>query len=139
VLLVVSLVSLVLFRLNPGIDFAAGSSLTIKFEKTVTLADVKQALSSVGYSSTVEFDAHGNVVIRTVDLTDAEKTTIESELTTQFGTLSELSFESVDPLVAKQTSRAAIIASVLASLRCGFRDGFVIGLYRYPRSLFSIG
>jgi len=116
VLLVVSLVSLALFKLNPGIDFAAGSSLTIKFDNSVTLADVKQTLSSVGYSSTVEFDAHGNVVIRTVDLTDAEKTTIEGELTTQLGKLTELGFESVDPLVAKQTSRAAIIASVLASV-----------------------
>ena len=115
-LLIASLVSLVIFKLNPGIDFAAGSVLTLKFEQTVTLADVKQTLTDAGYSGTVGFDAHGNVDIRTIELTTDQKTAIKEALIPQFGTFTELRFESVDPIVAKQTSRAAIIASALASI-----------------------
>jgi len=115
-LFLISVVSLVVFRLNPGIDFAAGSQLTLKFEQTVPLNDVKDIVATMGYTAQVEFDAHGNVIIRTPEITAEQKAALKSELSTQFGPLTELGFESIDPLVAQQTVRAAIIAMVAASV-----------------------
>jgi len=47
-------------------------------------------------------------------LTDAQKTRLETELTTAFGTLSESSFNSVSPMIASETARNAAIAVAIA-------------------------
>jgi preprotein translocase subunit SecF len=116
ILLVVGIISLSVFGLKTGIDFASGSLLTVKFDQTVNPADVEKELPGFGFNGSVENDAQGNIVIRTVELTTQEKATLKEDLITKFGTLTELGFESVDPLVAKQTARAAVIATSVASI-----------------------
>lgn len=116
ILLVVSIASLAVFGLKTGIDFASGSLLTVKFEQTVKPEDVEKELPGFGFAGTVELDAHGNIVIRTVELTPQQKATLKDDLTTKFGTLTELGFENVDPIVAKQTAQAAVWATTIASI-----------------------
>ena len=116
VLLVVGIVSLATFGLKTGIDFASGSLLTLNFEQSVSPQDVASELPGLGITGTVETDAHGNIVIRTVELTAQEKTELKDGLTDRFGTLTELGFENVDPIVAQQTARAAIIATSVAAV-----------------------
>lgn len=116
ILFIISIVSLTIFGLNPGIDFASGSVLTIKFDQVVNLPPINQVLNDIGYTNTIEFDAHYNVVIRTEELTTEQKNNIKKSLITKFGNLTELGFESIDPLVARQTTRAAIIATISASI-----------------------
>lgn len=116
VLLVVCAVSLGAFGLKTGIDFASGSLLTVKFDQTVKPTDVQRELPGFGYTGTVELDAQGNIVVRTVELTPEQKATLKADLTAKFGNLTELGFENVDPIVAKQTAQAAIIATAVASL-----------------------
>ena len=116
ILLVVCVVSLAVFGLKTGIDFASGSLLTVKFDQAVKPADVQSELPGFGYTGTVELDAQGNIVIRTVELTPEQKAALKSALTAKFGNLTELGFENVDPIVAKQTAQAAIIATAVASV-----------------------
>jgi len=116
VLLVVGAVSLGVFGLKTGIDFASGSLLTVKFDQVVKPADVAQELPGFGFNGTVEVDAQGNIVIRTVELTAQQKTTLKDDLTAKFGNLTELGFENVDPIVARQTAQAAIIATAVAAV-----------------------
>jgi preprotein translocase subunit SecF len=115
-LLVVCLVSLAVFGLKTGIDFSSGSVLTLKFEQDVKAADVKNALPELGYSGNVEVDAHGNILIRTVEITADGKQKLEDSLTAKFGKVTELGFESVDPIVAKQTARAGVLAVSIAAV-----------------------
>lgn len=115
-LLVVCAVSLAVFGLKTGIDFASGSLLTVKFDQAVKPTDVQSTLPGFGYKGTVEVDAQGNIVIRTVELTAEQKATLKSDLTAKFGNLTELGFENVDPIVARQTAQAAIIATAVASV-----------------------
>jgi len=116
-LIVVSIISLAVFGLKTGIDFSSGSVLTLKFEQNVSATDIKNALPDLGYSSgTVEVDAHGNMLVRTVEIDASAKQTLEDALTAKFGPNTELGFESVDPLVARQTARAGIIAVSVASV-----------------------
>jgi preprotein translocase subunit SecF len=116
ILVVVSIVSLAVFGLKTGIDFASGSLLTLKFEQSVNPVDIEQELPGLGFKGTVETDAQGNIVIRTVELTAQEKATLKDDLTAKFGTLTELGFENIDPIVAKQTAQAAIIAASVAAV-----------------------
>jgi len=116
ILLVISVISLGVFGLKTGIDFASGSLLTLKFEQLVNPADIEKELSGFGFKGTVETDAQGNIVIRTVELTAQEKATLKDDLAAKFGALTELGFENIDPIVARQTAQAAIIATSVAAV-----------------------
>jgi preprotein translocase subunit SecF len=113
-IIIVCVVSLGVFGLKSGLDFSSGSVLTLSFEKTVAAKDVADVVKNLGYSGHVETDQQGNIVIRTTELTLEQKNKLKEDLTTQFGTLKEKGFESVDPVVAESTARAAILAVVIA-------------------------
>ena len=46
ILVVFSFISLAIFGLNPGIDFASGSLLTVRFDKPVDQAVLRQTLDT---------------------------------------------------------------------------------------------
>ncbi|MBN1644101.1 MAG: protein translocase subunit SecF [Dehalococcoidales bacterium] len=115
-ILVVCVVSLAVFGLKTGLDFSSGAVLTLAFDTAVTPQQVDSELQNLGYIGHVELDQHGNIVVRTTNLTINEKRELEDDLTSAFGTLTERGFESVNPVVATATARAAIIAVVVASV-----------------------
>jgi preprotein translocase subunit SecF len=116
ILVVICVASLATFGLKTGIDFASGSLLTVKFDQPVSATDVANELPGFGYNGTVETDAHGDIVIRTIELTTDQKNTLETDLTAKFGDLTELEFVSLNPTVARQTARSAAIATAVASV-----------------------
>jgi preprotein translocase subunit SecF len=115
-IIIVCVVSLAVFGLKTGLDFSSGSVLTVTFEKAVAPEVVDQVLSELGYTGHIETDQQGNIVIRTTELTLEQKSKLKDDLTAKFGTLTERGFESVDPIVAESTARAAIIAVLVASV-----------------------
>jgi preprotein translocase subunit SecF len=115
-IIIVCVVSLAVFGLKTGLDFSSGSVLTVTFEKAVAPEVVDQVLSELGYTGHIETDQQGNIVIRTTELTLEQKSKLKDDLTAKFGTLTERVFESVDPIVAESTARAAIIAVLVASV-----------------------
>ncbi len=115
-LIVVGIISLAAFGLKTGIDFSAGSLLTIKFDQPVTAADVEKELPGFGFNGTVETDAQGDIIIRTVELSTQQKSTLEQDLTAKFGNFTELEFISLDPTVARKTAQSAVIATAVASV-----------------------
>jgi preprotein translocase subunit SecF len=116
VILVVCIISLGVFGLKTGLDFSSGSTLTVTFENTVAVKDIETALADLGYTGHVEIDQKGNIVIRTIELTLEQKNKLKEDLIVKFGALTEKGFESVDPIVAKSTTRTAIIAIIVASV-----------------------
>jgi len=115
VLILVSVVMLIAFGLEPGIDFASGSELTISFEEEVADADLEEELVNLGYTAEVEF-SEGDFLIRTVELTSAEKESLKEALTGSFGVLAERGFENVNPIIAEETARIAAIAVAVAAV-----------------------
>jgi preprotein translocase subunit SecF len=72
-------------------------------------------MTDLGYDDAIiQRTGGGQFLIRTHELTDAEKAALENALTSKFGTLSEASFNSVSPLVASETARNAAIAVAVA-------------------------
>ncbi|OGN99118.1 MAG: protein-export membrane protein SecF [Chloroflexi bacterium RBG_13_51_52] len=115
ILIVVAIISLVAFGLKPSIEFSSGSILSLRFETPVEYDDFLQEMTDMGYNDAIiQRTGGGQFLIRTHELTDAEKAQLESSLTARFGTLSEASFNSVSPMVASETARNAAIAVAVA-------------------------
>ena len=110
-------VSLAVIGLKPGIDFSSGSIMTLSFEQVVDEAELEQELAGLGYTSTsIERNPGGDFLIRTIQLTIAEKAQIKENLAAKFGVVDERSFENVDPVIARETARVAAIAVAVAAI-----------------------
>jgi preprotein translocase subunit SecF len=115
VLILASIISLVTVGLKSGIEFSSGSMLAVDFETNVEYSQFQQAMKDLGYSDAIiQNTGTGEFLIRTKELTEEQKTTLETSLSTQFGNLSESQFYSVSPLVATETARNAALAVVIA-------------------------
>jgi preprotein translocase subunit SecF len=117
VLILVCVIALAVLGLKPGIDFSSGSIMTLSFEEAVTAKDVGEELTRLGYTAQVE-ESQGKIIIHTVELTAAERSTIEQGLVEKFGPIDEEAkgFESVSPIIAKETARIAGIAVGVAAI-----------------------
>ena len=117
IVLLIGIISLASFGLKSGIDFSSGSLLTLGFEQEVTVAEVKQELDNLGYDNAiVQITGEGDIIIRASELTTAEKGQLEENLGANLGPVEELSFENVDPLIARQTAQTAAIAVAIAAI-----------------------
>jgi preprotein translocase subunit SecF len=120
VLVILSIVSLSVFQLKPGIDFASGSLWTIKFDKTVDQAVLRQTLNSLGYQgASIQPDASGDYIIHTLALIAAAKDKLKADLTSALGTFSEESYNSVpkdDASTAIKNALIAVVVSILGML-----------------------
>lgn len=117
VVMLICIITLATSGLKMGIDFSSGSLLTLSFEEEVSLDDVKQELSTLGYDNAiVQVTGEGDFLIRTFTLETEEKASLETSLESRFGELEELSFENVDPVIARQTARNAAIAVAAAAV-----------------------
>jgi preprotein translocase subunit SecF len=115
ILIVISIVSIAAFGFKASIEFSSGSILSLQFETTVEYSDFLQEMNNLGYDDAIiQRTGSGQFLIRTHQLTDAEKAQLETNLTTQFGALSESSFNSVSPMVASETTRNAAIAVAIS-------------------------
>ncbi len=114
VVTLIGLASLAIFGLQAGIEFSSGSILTVRFEKPLEVAQVREQVSNLGYNAIVQRTEQGEFLIRTRELSTEEKKQLEAGLAQQFGTLSETQFYSVSPIMALETARNTAIAVVIA-------------------------
>ncbi|MGD9115586.1 MAG: protein translocase subunit SecF [Dehalococcoidia bacterium] len=116
-LILICVIALLVFGLKPGIEFGSGSILTISFEGDVEQTELESAVVELGYSSAiVQHTGEGDFIIRTPELSDEEKTSLEASLSDRFGTATEQGFYSVSPMVASETLHNAIIAVAIAAV-----------------------
>jgi preprotein translocase subunit SecF len=117
VVILIGIISLASFGLKAGIDFSSGSLLTLDFEQEVTAAEIDQELGNLGYdNAVVQITGDGDIIIRTSELTTDEKNQLKENLAASFGTVEELGFESIDPVIARRTVRTAAIAVAIAAV-----------------------
>jgi preprotein translocase subunit SecF len=133
--ILLSIIFLAVFGLKPGLEFSSGSSMTISFSQKVDHATLKEELANLGYgNSIVQTTGGGDFLIRTVALTTEAKKQLEENLTTKFGPLMEKGFENIEPLIAKQTSRTALIAVIVAAV--GILLYMVWAFRRLPKAFY---
>lgn len=120
-LIVPGLIALVLWGLNPSIDFTGGSLLDLRFDNPTTAPttiEVREVLEGLGYQgSGVQLSNDNSVLIRIREINNNEKNEIVARLQERFGgELIEQRFEAVGPAVGNQVTQGAIFAVVTATL-----------------------
>ncbi|WDL96189.1 protein translocase subunit SecF [Alicyclobacillus sp. ALC3] len=119
---VTGLVVFLISGFNLGTDFVSGSRIQLQINQTVNNAEVRDLFNKAGI--TIEQQAitsagtgarEAAIVRLTTRLTPAQQNKILSLEKQMYPKSSSASFSVVDPIVAKQTSRQAIWAILLAS------------------------
>lgn len=108
-LILASIISMLTFGLNLGIDFTGGSLLEIDPAAEVSLEEVRSASSEAGYDASVQ-TTDGGYLLKTEPMTREEYDVFFASLTESLGELEELRFESVGPVIGDELKRRSIIA-----------------------------
>jgi preprotein translocase subunit SecF len=132
VLIFIALVSLIMppggwstldAGLRPGIDFTSGSVLDITFERAVTQQEVQARMGALGHpGALIQSTGSNSVLIRTRVLEEAvgdqpaERVRIENDLQQNIAPITAVAFDSVSPIVARETVRNAFFAMLAASV-----------------------
>jgi SecD/SecF fusion protein len=150
-LMLVSLIGAMIFGIKLGLDFTGGTLMEVKFDKPVTVEQVKNVLpeiekqvneqktslpvsgqsivgsgSSEGFKSLGEkvdlksaqviSEAADTVEIKTKNLSNETHEALLAALRNKLGNFSELSYQSVGPVIGDALKQKALIAILLASL-----------------------
>lgn len=117
IVILVGIIFLAASGLKPGIEFSSGSMLTMNFEQKVEQNELRTELADLGYpNAIIQVTGGGDFLIRTSELTGADKTALENALIARFGTATEMEFYSVSPMIAAETAKNAGIAVAVAAL-----------------------
>lgn len=102
--------------LNLGIEFTSGSSMTVRFDKPVELAQVRAALGDLGHADAIPQRTGGDFFIRLRELLPEEKEALEAGLEERFGSLTVRDFASVSPIISREIGRDAGFAVAAAAV-----------------------
>lgn len=119
-LTIAGIISLVLFRLNFGVDFKAGTNMDISTTKAVTQQQVKEALTEAGHDDitpTVGGQYNDRVSIRFNEVLNQEQSTkVIASLKAKLGEDISLEVNVVSPELAQELGVKTIWAILIASL-----------------------
>jgi preprotein translocase subunit SecF len=116
-LILVSLISLAVFGLQPGIEFSSGTLLTVRFAQPVDIAELRVEMTALGYpSAVVQSTGSGDFQIRLGVIDDSQKDDLEAGLADAFGELTETGITRIEPTISRQTVRTVIIAVSIAAV-----------------------
>ncbi len=101
-----------------SIDFTGGSLLELAFDEPVVPERARGILEGAGFpEATVQTVAEGRqIVVRARQMEMTEKESLTEALEAAWGESTELRFESVGPVVGRETTRAAIMAILASSV-----------------------
>jgi preprotein translocase subunit SecF len=118
VVLLVGMISLGVFGLQPGVDFSSGTTITIRFEKQIDQNVLRQELSNLGYSEAViQRTNEGDYFIRLRDITPEERQALTAALKSSLDeNLTVRDYYAVSPVIATETGRNAGIAVIVAAV-----------------------
>ena len=113
--------------LRPGIEFTSGSALDVTFKQPVSEDAIRDVLTRMGHpEALIQKTGTSSAFIRTVVLEQnvfredgsvtSEQILIEEALEKDIAPIEARQFDSVSPIVARETIRNAIIAVIVASI-----------------------
>lgn len=113
-IVVICVVALATLGLNRGIDFQAGTQLTVSFEEPVTKAQLIEQLETLGYgNAAVSQSSKGHYYIQTQMLTPGEINQLGEDLAVVLGEV-QMNSETVPQNIANESIRNAAIAIIIA-------------------------
>ncbi|PIP02579.1 MAG: protein translocase subunit SecF [Zetaproteobacteria bacterium CG12_big_fil_rev_8_21_14_0_65_54_13] len=124
VLILLSLGTLAFKGLNFGIDFTGGTLVEVKFEKAVSIADIRASISPKGYGNAViqEFGSPEEILIRVQNKEGEKSSTISTAILDGLNekftadAVEMRRVEFVGPQVGEELTQAGIMAVLIAML-----------------------
>ncbi|MBP2652887.1 MAG: preprotein translocase subunit SecF [Firmicutes bacterium] len=120
-IMIPGLISLAVQGFNLGIDFTGGTLLDLRFQRAVTVAEVRDVLqqfnlenSTIQLATGGEAGASADVFIRTKVLDENEQTAVLAGFGKKLGTFDVLRVEKVGATIGSELTRQAIIALVIS-------------------------
>ena len=110
--------------LKPGIDFTSGSVMDITFTKPVTQPALQSRMDALGHpEALIQSTGPKSVLIRTKQLAEStgagsrpERQLIQSDLDDHIAPIESASFDSISPIIARETVRNTFLALMVASV-----------------------
>jgi len=118
IVIIPGIISLAVFGLKPGVDFSSGTAMTLHFDKSVELSQIRQEITQLGYDTAIVQPAgEGDFFVRLPEISPEQTTALKDGLQTGLDTtVTIVSLYTVSPIVAAGTVRNTIIAVVVASV-----------------------
>ena len=117
IVIIIMVISLAAFKLQPGIDFTGGTSMTLNFTPQVEHDELRQELTALGYSEAIIQKIEDNFLIRIKEISVEEKEALISGLETGLDTeIGILNHDTISPVIATETARNAGIAVAIAAV-----------------------
>lgn len=120
-IIIPGLISIFLQGFNLGIDFTGGTLADLKFQRPVTVAEVREVLkdyqlenSTIQLALTGGEQASPNVFIRTHELSEDERKAVLAGLQNKIGDFDVLRVEKVGAVVGSELTRQAILACLVS-------------------------
>lgn len=115
--ILIALVSLALFGLQPGIDFTGGTSMTLHFQPQIEQEDLRQQLAEHDHPEAVIQRTEDDFFIRMKEISPDERQELMSSLENHFGSeVTVRDYNTVSPVIATETARNAGIAVAVAAV-----------------------
>ena len=101
---------------NFGIDFRGGNLMEVKFQKSISISDLRSTMEEIGYGKAIlQSTAPDRYIIRTVQLTAEEKTKILDDLDKKVGiTRPLIQDRNVAPGFSQTITKNALIAVAIS-------------------------
>lgn len=116
-IIIPGLLALYLWGLKLGIDFAGGTLWEIKFERSVTAADIEEFIKSQNYQvSSIASSSGQSILIRTKETDENKINNLKEQIQKNFGQTEDLRLETVGPVISKELTKKAMIAVGIAIL-----------------------
>ena len=120
-IIVPGLISIAVQGFNLGIDFTGGTLLDLKFDRPVSVHEVREVLkdyqlenSTIQLAGSGQTDQAQNVFIRTKVLTEDERKALSNDLRSKVGQFDVLRVEKVGAIIGSELTRQAVIALVVS-------------------------
>ncbi len=115
VLVALSLTAIAVFGLPLGIDFTGGSALELRYDTNrPTALVVSDTLAQLGFDDAiVQPVGEQGMMIKTVELTEADRALVVAALAQQGESFTQESFTAIGPSVGRELAQKAIISVVL--------------------------
>ena len=115
VIILIGLISIIFQGFNYGIDFAGGTLLQIRFDKSVSTTEVRNVLSEFNLSqSTIQNLSENEFVIRTEKIDSEQRKEILTAFKENLTDLEVLRVETVGPVIGENLKKLALYALLFA-------------------------
>ena len=113
----ISMVSLVVFGLQPGIDFTGGTSMTLRFNPQVQQEELRQEITTFGHPEAIIQSSDEDFLIRMKEISPAEREELTTKLSEELSTeVVVRDYNTISPSIAGETATSAGIAVMIASI-----------------------